>query len=116
MLSKTIISAIFALSLISTPQLAFAESAGNAPDEHALANLSAVSPEALGDVSGGTAIVASSANIASTADGNYIDTIGKTGEIANNSLNSNSGITTLIANSGNQVSISQATSISIYMH
>lgn len=116
MLSKIILSAIFAIGLIAAPHLACAETAEDEQGELALANLSTISSEALGDVSGGSAIVISSADISSAVNGNYIDSIGKTGEIANNSISGNNGFTTLIANSGNQVSISQATSIAIYLH
>lgn len=116
MMFRTILSAIFAVGLIAAPHISFAETAEHSQDDLALASLPTVSADSLSEVSGGMAIVGSSADIKSSVDGNYIDTIGKTGEIANNSLSNNSGFTTLIANSGNQVSISQATAITIYVH
>lgn len=116
MLSRIILSAVFAISLFATPQTASAEPSEIFQDGFVLENLAAVSTDVLSDISGGTAVIVSSADIASQVDGNHIGSIGMTGEIANNSINNNSGFTTLIANSGNQVSISQATSISIYVH
>ncbi len=59
----------------------------------------------------------SSAKVDSVVSDNTISGgIGSTGTISNNSLVSNTGFTTLIANSGNQVSISQVTNVNVIFH
>ncbi|MER2519375.1 MAG: hypothetical protein ABTQ34_01660 [Bdellovibrionales bacterium] len=118
MYPKIIFSAVLVLSLVGAPQLASAEDAASPQDEFALSHLSGVSAETLNNISGGHTIVTneSSANVKSEVSQNSIGSIGSTGEVFGNSLSNNSGFTTLIANSGNQVSISQSTSILVYMH
>jgi hypothetical protein len=52
----------------------------------------------------------------SSVSGNQIGNVGATGVISASSLANNSGLTTLIANSGNQVVISQSTIVNVYLH
>jgi hypothetical protein len=48
--------------------------------------------------------------------GNQIGGIGTTGTASGNGLTNNSGLTTLIANTGNQVVISQSTVVNVFLH
>lgn len=113
---KTILSIALLFGVVAAPQLASAETVGTL-DTHELPQLSSMSTDDLSDVSGGAEVAnISSASIQSTVSQNSIGSIGTTGEINGNTVSNNSGITTLIANSGNQVSISQATSYFVYIH
>ena len=61
-------------------------------------------------------LASSSATNTSTVSGNSIGNIGGTGGISSSALSGNSGLTTLIANSGNQVTISQSTIVNVFLH
>ena len=52
----------------------------------------------------------------SVVTGNTIGDVGYTGGISNISASNNSGLTTLIENTGNQVSISTATVVNVNFH
>ena len=56
------------------------------------------------------------ADVNSTISNNSIGNVGYTGGIANVSATNNSGLTTLIENTGNQVSISTATVVNVTFH
>jgi hypothetical protein len=66
---------------------------------------------ALAKASGGA-----EAEVNSTIVGNSIGNVGYTGGVSNVSAYNNSGLTTLIENTGNQVSISTATTVNINLH
>ncbi len=57
-----------------------------------------------------------SATVNSTITGNTMGAVGTTGSISGINVGNNSGMTTLIENSGNQVSISTATVVNVTMH
>lgn len=52
----------------------------------------------------------------SSVTGNQIGNIGSTGAAGANTVSNNSGLTTLIANTGNQVVISQSTIVNVFLH
>lgn len=56
------------------------------------------------------------ASVNSTISSNSIGNVGYTGGIANVTASGNSGLTTLIENTGNQVSISTATVVNVNFH
>jgi hypothetical protein len=58
----------------------------------------------------------SEASVVSTISGNSIGNVGSTGNIWGSPLSGNSGLTTSIENSGNQVSISESTVVNVYLH
>jgi hypothetical protein len=80
-----------------------AEAAGNQPVP--------MDSAALAAASGG-----SEASVDSTVSQNAIGNVGYTGGIANVSASGNSGLTTLIENTGNQVSIATSTVVNVNFH
>ena len=67
--------------------------------------------DALASASGG-----SEASINSNVLGNSMGNVGFTGGVSNVTASNNSGLTTLIENTGNQVSISTATVVNLNLH
>lgn len=91
------------------------------PASSPISGLTALSKGDLGQLAGGAepmdlALVTNQATNNSTVTGNTIGNIAGTGTISNNSMSATSGFTTLIANSGNQVSITQSTIVNVYLH
>jgi hypothetical protein len=86
-------------------------------DVSATTHLKSLSVDEMKQLTGGEE--PSNLNLASnqsTVTGNQIGNVGATGIVSANSLANNSGLTTLIANSGNQVVISQSTVVNVFMH
>ena len=89
-----------------------------------IAGLQPLSKGDLGQMAGGAEtlsldnlnLVTNQATNNSTVTGNTIGNIGGTGTISSTSMSQTSGFTTLIANSGNQVSITQSTIVNVYLH
>ena len=78
---------------------------------HAEAELAPMDTQALASTSGGAEAV-----VFSTVTGNVIGNVGNTGNVSNVSATNNSGLTTMIVNTGNQVSIATATAVTINYH
>jgi hypothetical protein len=97
---------ILAMLLVAgAPRPSFAEEANGA------AALAPMNGDALAAASGG-----SEAAITSNVVGNTMGNSGNTGSISNINVTGNSGLTTLIENSGNQVSISTSTVVNVTFH
>jgi hypothetical protein len=72
---------------------------------------------ALNSYAGGSGLVnISSATVNSTISNNSIGNVGFTGEISDNVMSNNSGLSSMISNTGNQVSISQSTIVNVFLH
>lgn len=56
------------------------------------------------------------ADINSVVTGNSMGNVGYTGSVSGVSASNNSGLVTMIQNTGNQVSISTATVVNVYYH
>ena len=100
----------FGLLLVTAP--AFAAESGDS-----LNDLTPLAHDTLSSYAGGSGISnASLSTITSTVTDNSIGNVGYTGDISNNVSSGNSGLTTQIFNSGNQVSISQSTIVNVFLH
>lgn len=86
--------------------VSFADTLPTPMDANALAAASGLG------VDGNTSI----AQVSSTISNNTIGDVGYTGGISNISATGNSGLTTMIENTGNQVSISTATVVNVNFH
>ena len=86
-----------------------------------VAGLKPLSKSDLGQMAGGAEpmdlnLISNQATNNSTVAKNTIGNIAGTGVISGSSMSQTSGFTTLIANSGNQVSISQSTIVNVFLH
>jgi len=104
----TILAASFALGLSACPAFA----AGNDDSDNALAGLGAAVPSAqLANMRGGTLVVVSSNT---GADTNNSVTNSPAGSIINNeSANSNTGLTTIMQNTGNNALLQSSMTVNI---
>ncbi|HUY68259.1 MAG TPA: hypothetical protein VMV79_03045 [Alphaproteobacteria bacterium] len=112
--SKFLPVAVLALSLSAFGTAHAKTATGTDP----LSGLTPLSSGTLQDYAGGWSVLNnnSSASVAQNITGNSIGNVGFTGGVFGNSVSGNSGLTTLIANSGNQVSIAQSTVVNVFLH
>ncbi|HEX3755365.1 MAG TPA: hypothetical protein VHV26_09845 [Rhizomicrobium sp.] len=103
---------IFAFALLAGATLT-----GSSRAEEALAGLTPLSETEMMQATGGEEPFSISlASNQASVSGNQIGGIGTTGTASGNGLTNNSGLTTLIANTGNQVVISQSTVVNVFLH
>jgi hypothetical protein len=107
-----------ALLCVLAPAASQAQSVNSGPAHiSAMTDLKSLSEDEMKQQTGGAEPL--SMNLASnqsTVTGNQLGNVGATGVVSANSLANNSGLTTLIANSGNQVVISQSTVVNVFLH
>lgn len=110
--------AIFVISVVLFPSVSNAESKVGT-NASALQRLTPLKAGALNNYSGGFNFGGGGAQATDVSKvfGNTITGgIGATGDISGINLNGINGMSTIIANSGNQVSIAQSTAINVYIH
>lgn len=105
--SNFLFSILLSTILIVGASVARAETLPTPMDSNALAAASG-----LGTATSDT----NTAEVNSAVSSNTIGNVGYTGGISNISASNNSGLTTLIENTGNQVSISTATVVTVNYH
>jgi len=110
------ILAVLMFALVAIPSFAMA----SARALSALDGVAALDAVSLKNYSGGTATdptitLNAIANAAANSSGNS-GTFGNNGDISQLSMSGNAGLTSIIANTGNQVSISQATTVNVFLH
>lgn len=115
------VTVVLVLAIAGAPVPAFSAAIEfqNDMSENVLNDLQPLDSGALQTYAGGSKNVfknTSIANATSISSGNSIHgDIGYTGGVSGNDLTGNSGLTTVIANTGNQVSISQSTIVNVFL-
>jgi len=112
--NKTMHLVILAFVAAITPGIAHATNTGDSLQDLG----DPLNAKSLNQLAGGSGLISnnSQATVNSIITGNQIGNVGSTGSIVGNSLVGDSGLSTLISNSGNQVSISQATVVNVFLH
>lgn len=107
-IARTLAAAGVALGIALTAGAAHA-------DDALLGSLKPLDKGELRQLAGGSGLSLNLASNVSTVTGNSIGDVGTSGLIGQNSISNTSGLTTFIANSGNQVVISQSTVVNVYL-